>query len=923
MTTSVPPMADLDKVDRDLRFLIQCFREVLIELGETELAERLPWQDGRTDPPAALLPERTAQAYSMAFQMLNMVEENAAAQFRRQQEAEHGMTHESGLWGQNLHRLKNFGLTERQIAAALPQICVEPVLTAHPTEAKRATVLEQHRELYLLLVKRENQMWSPAEQQAIRAEIKLALERLWRTGEIFLEKPDVASELRNVLHYLRNVFPDALPMLDRRLQQAWEDAGFDPALLDDPQGLPRLTFGNWVGGDRDGHPLVGAETTRLALRELRLNALLLLHRRLTSLAARLSLAERLQPPPPALQARIAELGAQLGRRGQAALRRNPEEPWRQFVNLMLARLPLDVTNMETPRLTATDTVYYHRAAELTADLHLLHTTLVAVRAQRLAAADVQPIMRIVQTFGFHSAALDVRQNSRFHDLALAQLMVAAGLDGADFPEWDEERRLELLNRELAAPRPFTRADMPVGAEADAVVSCYRVLMEHIQDYSADGLGALIVSMTRSLSDLLVVYLLAREVGLAFSTPEGLVCRLPVTPLFETIEDLQRSPAILRDFLAHPVTQRSLEYQRAQTGADDRVQQVMIGYSDSNKDGGICASLWSLYRAGEMLTAVGREHGVRIRFFHGRGGTISRGAGPTHRFIRAQPHSALGGDLRMTEQGETIAQKYANLISAVYNVELLLAGVTGATLLHRHNSPAAHLLEPTMDRLATSSRRAYTELLHTDGFMQFFSQATPIDVIEASRIGSRPARRTGRRTLADLRAIPWVFSWSQARFYLSGWYGLGSALEELQRHEPATFAEVCEQNLVWPPLHYIISNAATSIVTADAALMRAYAELVTDPEVRDRVLSVIIAEYERTRRMLEAIYGGPLAERRPRIQRLLDLRQAGLTTLHRQQIELMRVWRDLQQTGERERAEQVLLQLLLTVNAIAGGLRTTG
>jgi phosphoenolpyruvate carboxylase len=403
------------------------------------------------------------------------------------------------------------------------------------------------------------------------------------------------------------------------------------------------------------------------------------------------------------------------------------------------------------------------------------------------------------------------------------------------------------------------------------------------------------------------------------TEDGLVCKLPVVPLFETIDDLHNAPGILEDFLSHPVTEQSLSHLRRHHGLEQPVQQVMVGYSDSNKDGGIFTSLWNLYRAQDALTDIGRNHNVRIRFFHGRGGTISRGAGPTHRFINALPHSSLAGDLRLTEQGETIAQKYANRLNAAYNLELLIAGTTGATCRHQHTQNETHPLEPKMDQLAEKSRQAYENLLSTDGFVTFFRQATPIDAIEASRIGSRPARRTGQQTIADLRAIPWVFSWGQARFYLSGWYGTGTALEWLRNAHPSTFETVKEQNFVWSPLHYILSNAATSLATADPEIMRAYAELVQDSGLRTRIMDQIEAEYDRTRQMLEHIYSGPLAEKRPSVQQALDLRQQGLKTLHRQQIELLRQWRKHSNDGE----DDVLPKLLLTVNAIASGLGATG
>jgi phosphoenolpyruvate carboxylase len=900
------------KIREDLQFVMDCFREVLRDLDEDDLARQLPWgADAPSEPRPD--PQHRAQGYSIAFQLLNMVEENAAVQLRRRAEQDGTLADISGLWHHHLNRLKDQGLTEEQIADTLAEIRVEPVLTAHPTEAKRATVLEHHRRIYLLLVERENTVWAPSERHELREQLKAELERLWRTGEIYLEKPDVASERRNVIHYLRNVFPDALPRLDRRLRVAWDDMGFDASLLDAPDRLPTLSFGNWVGGDRDGHPLVTADVTRDTLVDLRTNALQLLKEKLTALTRQLSLSEFLQSPPQELLTRIETVADTLGAAGRRAVERNPDEPWRQFVNLMIARLPIqDGAPSSGPHT-------YDRPEALRDDLRFLRRQLLAVDADRLARRDLDPVLRLVQTFGFHLAALDIRQNSQFHDRAVAQLLSAAGMDGQDFPDWDESERLVFLNQELSSPRPLTHPEMDLGPEAEAVLNCYRTVSDHIKRHGPEGIGALIISMTRSLSDLLVVYLLARETGLTRQTEDGLVCTLPVVPLFETIDDLHNAPDILEAFLSHPMTKRSLAYLQDRDNRDTPVQQVMVGYSDSNKDGGILSSLWNLYRGQDELAAVGRAHDVRIRFFHGRGGTISRGAGPTHRFINALPHSSLQGDLRLTEQGETIAQKYANRLNAAYNLELLTAGTTGATCRDRHTENEPHDLEAIMGPLAERSRTTYQDLLQTDGFVSFFRQATPIDAIEASRIGSRPTRRTGQQTLADLRAIPWVFSWSQARFYLSGWYGTGTALQWLHDEHPSTFDTVKEQTVVWSPLHYVISNVATSVATADLDIMRAYADLVPDSSLRSRIMTPIEEEYTRTRQMLERIYSGPLSEQRPNVQDFLDLRQQGLKTLHRQQIDLLRTWRD----GPESEDNDVLPTLLLTINAIANGLGTTG
>jgi phosphoenolpyruvate carboxylase len=421
-----------------------------------------------------------------------------------------------------------------------------------------------------------------------------------------------------------------------------------------------------------------------------------------------------------------------------------------------------------------------------------------------------------------------------------------------------------------------------------------------------------------------VYLLAREVGLTTLHEGGLACRLPVVPLFETIEDLERSPQILRAFLRHPVTRRSLELQREAAGrgtgdGEELVQQVVVGYSDSNKDGGILASLWSLYRAEAALSSVGRESGVRIRFLHGRGGTMSRGGGPEHRFVKAIHPSALNGDLRVTEQGEAIEQKFANRLTAVYNLELLLAGTARATLLPE----PPHPLEPTMDWLAARSRETYVRLRRMASFLTFFREATPIDAIEESRIGSRPVRRSGQAALEDLRAIPWVFSWSQARYFLPGWYGVGSALAALEAERPAEFAALAPHLYTWAPLHYVLSNAATCIAAADRGVMRAYASLVEDEACRTEIFEAIVAEFERSSLMLERVYRGALAERRPNIHATLQMRSAPLRLLHDQQIALLREWRHARRSGDVVAANDLLGPLLLTVNAIAAGLGATG
>ena len=911
-----------EKIDRDLRFLIECLGEVLRELGRGELAAQLPWFGPAAETrEAGELPPQLGLVYSIAFQLLNMVEENAAASMRVLREVTEGLTAERGLWGGQLAKLKQSGVAEDAIAEAMAKVRVEPVLTAHPTEAKRLAVLDQHRSLYALLTARERENLTPTERASIRERTKATLERLWRTGDILLEKPTLNDERRNIMNYLREVFPAVLPEIDARLRHAWLATGFDPESLRDNGRLPLIRFGSWVGGDRDGHPGVTAEITAETLERLRANALVVLHRQLTALAEKLSLSSWMQPPPATLVAAREKLAADMGKTAGAILSTNTGEPWRQYVELMTARLPVEIAAHQLAQVREGGGRYQF-AAELAEDLRVLHDSLCMVGAQRLADSDVRPVRRILQVFGFHLAQLDIRQNSVFHAKAFAQLMTAAGIDGSQWEEWSEGERLRFLEKELRSPRPFLHPSASAGTEADTVLRCFRVLAAHIARCGADGIGALIVSMTRRLSDLLIVYVLAREAGLTRQLPEGMVCVLPVVPLFETLGDLEAAPSVLQSFLEEPMTRRSLDFGAWNWGRErlPLTQQVMVGYSDSNKDAGILASQWGLQKAQSRLAQLGRDVGVRIRFFHGRGGTVSRGAGPTNRFLEALPEGSLGGDIRLTEQGETIAQKFGNFATAAYNLELLAAGVTAVSIRHAHSAPGLHPLAPVLERLAAASQRGYRRLIETEGFLAFYRQATPIDALEHSSIGSRPSRRTGQPSLADLRAIPWVFSWSQARFYVPGWFGAGSGLSDLTAGE---LAEIRGHIRTWPFLHYVLTNIESSIASTDPDLMRAYAELVHDPALRERFMTIIMDEWTLTRKLLDELRGSPMAKRRPRMLKTLGLRADALRVLHFQEIHLLRRWRGLRNTGDDAAAERMLPELLLSINAIASGLRTTG
>jgi len=899
------------KIDDAFGFLLGCFGEMLSEVGEDELGHVLRWvgQDP-SEGEGTVARDRELQTLSIAFQLLNLAEEAAAVHARRHNEETAGPLGEPGLWGQNFRRLLDSGMDEDQLLALLKALHVEVVLTAHPTEAKRPVVLKQHRQLFEALLERELGGGGPRAMTALRSKIKLQLERLWRTGELHLHKPGVLNELAHALDFFRYIFPAALPRLDEQLREAWQAAGLSPVRLTSAENLPRLSFGNWVGGDRDGHPLVTAEITRETLLRLRQNAIDVLREHLEKLREALSLSDLFQSPPAEFRQEIEAVAASLGEVGAVVLRTSPREPWRQWVGLMLARLPLAETNSPAA---------YSAPEMLRDDLRKLRASLDAIGAARLAEADISPIERVLDAYGFHTARLDLRQNSTFHRHALIELYAAAGIDLSPYEDWPEARRRGFLDDELRALRPIVPRGAPLGVHAQAVIDLFNVLANHIAQFGREGIGPYIVSMTQDLSDLLVVYIFAREVGLLYQTPLGPAANLHVVPLFETTDDLERAPRIMRGFFGHPLVRASLAGERR----PEPTQMVMVGYSDSTKGAGLFTSHWRLHEAQRALTTVAEECGACIWFFHGRGGTISRGAGPTHRFLEALPLGTLDGHFRLTEQGETIGQKYGNLPTAVYNLELLIAGTGAAAARHRSATPVDPLGDEVAAIWSALAEEAYCNLIGEEGLLSFWSEATPIDAIEESLIGSRPTRRTGRRTIEDLRAIPWVFSWIQARYYLTGWFGLGTAIETWRGSNPEQFERLCGNLGAFPFLRYVLTNAETGLASASLAHMHDYAALVGDVAVRERCLGLIEAEFRRTDTLINALFGAPRAQRRPRMMKTLQLRDAGLRRLHHTQIALLREWRGRRAAGDDARAAEMMPALLLSINAIASGQRVTG
>lgn len=857
--------------------LVDALIELLRSIDENSAADLIAKGFGADVPHAQLSPAQV-QAVSYYFQLLNLAEEHAANHMRRIREGHLGAAAEAGHWANYFQRLKEIGISPDAVREKLSSVEVEAVFTKHPTEAKRWSVLRIHRGIIEVLEQIETCV-TPFERSETRKQLSVLIERLWFTGELFSQKPGIDDELSNLLYYLSQVLPETQPILDSNLgfawQQSWPDA--EPLRVSEK---PLLHFGSWVGGDRDGHPLVTSTTTRHTLKVLRQSALRVVREHLSGLARKLAFTISQTPAPDALHQRLADDDA--------------DEPWRCYARMLAAQLD------ERP------------VVDTRTDLEELGIWLREAGAKHVAEAEVEPLVRLMDSIGLHLARIDIRQNSTYYENALIQhLEVGNPRVAQQYADGDEATRIQILNAELANPRPLVHDATILPTEATEVRRTLQVVAEQIQEYGTDSIGALVVSMTRELSDLLTVYVLCKEVGLAKGDEEGLSCVLPVVPLFETFEDLERAPGITDEFLSHPVVQRSLrKYER-------RKVMVMLGYSDSNKDTGILASQWALLRAQQELVSIGEKYEVDVQFFHGRGGTVGRGAGPTHRFLEALPSGALRGGLRLTEQGEVIGQKYNTIKTATANLEYLLAGTTGARLLSAHRKDEPSRLNEAMERLSTYSQDRYKALLNADGFMQFYRQVTPIDAIEQSRIGSRPSRRTGQSSLEDLRAIPWVFSWNQSRFYLPGWYGVGSALAQLESDEPELYAYICEECQSTPYLRYVFYNIESSFNSADPKWMSAYFELVEDETLRAQFRETIESEYTLTATQLTQLFG-KLETRRPRFWKTLKARDAHLQGLHAEQVRLLRELR----TADAPDSATVE-SLLLVINAIASGLRTTG
>jgi phosphoenolpyruvate carboxylase len=860
--------------------------------GDPAAAGRLAGEVAALAPAAA---RAVASAFAVYFDLVNLAEEAHRIRALRERERARHPAPIGESVGEAIARLRADGVPAERMAALLADLRVELVLTAHPTEAKRRTVLSKLQRVAEGLRRLYDPDLLPREQAAVVRDLRAEITALWLTERARTARPTVTDEVRTGLYFVDAVFWDALPRLADELEAALRD--HYPGLAA-PGGW--LTLASWIGGDRDGNPSVVAAVTAEALRLHRGLAVERHRRALHDLARRLSVSGRRVPPPPALTAWL-EARRPLPPHVAYLEQRYGGEPYRLALSLLAA--DLDAASQEDVPARLADErpdPAPVTAAEVSAVLDLVARALPpALAGDRLRTARTQ-----LATFGLHAARLDIREDAGRLRADLGAMLRALGREAAVEPRDDPDRATVLLR--LLAEAPPDRAALTAAAAAAEGAAetwrLFRLLARARAVFGPEPLGPFIVSMTKGVADVLGVLLLARWAGCA----EG----LSIVPLFETLEDLDAAPHVLTELFALPAYRAHL----AGCGGE---QMIMIGYSDSNKDGGYLAANWALYRAQASLAAVCRAYGVTLTIFHGRGGSVARGGGPAGRAIRAQPPGTVRGRFRLTEQGETIASRYADRDLAHRHLEQIVSAV----LLASAEAPGGgHPAEwrALMDTMAGAARAAYLALVETEGFLDYWRAATPIDEIGRLRMGSRPpARRGGPPTRQDIRAIPWVFSWMQSRFNLPGWYGLGSALTTVAA------GPLREMYGGWPFFRALLDNAEMSLLKADLGIARLYSDLVPSRALAAPIFSAIEEEYARTRDAIRAVTGHTeLMDGDPVIQRSVHLRNPYVDPLNYVQVEMLRRLRAL---PDPEGAEAAACRevVVLTINGIAAGLRNTG
>ena len=834
-----------------------------------------------------------AAAFAVYFDLINLAEDNHRVQLLRQRENDTypKPIHES--IGEAMALLKEQKVTRKQMAALLKELFIELVLTAHPTEARRRTVLSKtERITQLLSLLNQNSLSTRERDESVRA-LQAEISALWLTDRARAEKLTVTDEVRTGLYYIDAYLWNAVPRLYDDLVKAVE--AYYPGLK-----VPHtwLKFASWIGGDRDGNPFVTSEVTAETLRLHRGLAVENHRRTFQELGRRLSVSSNRIPPPPALVEWI-EKRRPLPEHVAYIEQRYATEPYRLILSLLANDLAEASRDDMKKHLLGQ---YPHRAhvdaKRLLEPLELIASAL----PTKLAHDEIETALQKVRVFGLHVARLDVREESGRLNAALSEILRALNIE-SDFENLPFGERTELLTRLLNEPAPNLSNHPGVTATTAETWSLFQLIGRTTEIYGNELLGPFVISMTHAAADVLTVLLLAKWAG----------CKMipQIVPLFESIEDLEAAAGILESLFVSDVY-------RAHLKSHNDKQIVMIGYSDSNKDGGYLMANWYLYQAQEQITGIAQKHGIKLTIFHGRGGTIARGGGPANRAIRSQPPGSINGRFRLTEQGEIIASRYANPELAHRHLEQIASAVILASAPQKEE-PIPAKWRTAMEEMSKVALQAYRELVYeTPGFIEFWEATTPLDEIKRLQIGSRPAARAKLGAVNQIRAIPWVFSWMQSRFNLPGWYSLGTGLASL--NDLPLLQEMYDQ---WAFFRTLLNNSEMSLLKADMDISALYVSLVPDKKLADEIFGNILAEYERTRETVLAISRhNSLLEAEPVTQQAIQLRNPYVDPLNYIQVETLRRLRSLSDQ-EGEEAKSLREVMALTINGIAAGLRNTG
>jgi phosphoenolpyruvate carboxylase len=886
--------------DRELRRDIRRVTSILGEtLARTEgdallaLVEqvRAHAKEGRLDQ----LPDfdvatitRLVRAFTAYFHLANITE-----QVHRGRALTRARDEDGGWIEQAVTRIAAADVPAGELEQLLQQVAVRPVFTAHPTEVARRSTIDKLRRVAALLEEPDGERRTRRLQEAV--------ELLWLTDEIRIEPPEPTDEARNVVYYLEGLSGGALPDVLEELRDRLATLGV--AL---PPDVRPLRFGTWVGGDRDGNPHVTPSTTREVLTLQAVHGIRLLRALVDRLRRELSVSDHVSSVSDELAARTGALLPGLPEVEPRYRRLNAEEPYRLYLTCVHVRLGLterrivDGGRHVAGRDYADDT-------ELLEDLLLLHRSVLAHQGQVVASGEVERLVRTVAATGLTLATLDVREHSAKHHEAVGQLLDRLGELGTPYAELDRHARLKVLSEELAGRRPLARSPLPLDGGATVTAETFRAIRWALDSLGPRSVESYIISMTHDADDVLAAVVLAREAGLV-DLPSG-VARIGFVPLLETVEELEQTEFILDALLADPAYREIVRLR-------GDLQELMLGYSDSNKAGGITTSQWQIQRAQRRARDVARRYGVRLRFFHGRGGSVGRGGGPTYDAIMALPSGTVDGEVKITEQGEVISDKYALPALARQNLELALAATVEASVLHRtdrRTSDQGRRWDATMDRVSEAAHARYRGLVEESGLAEYFLTSTPVDLLGALHIGSRPARRPDSGAgLADLRAIPWVFGWTQSRQIVPGWFGVGSGLAAVADELDG----LREMYAEWPFFRTFLGNVSMTLVKTDLDIAERYVALA--PEHLRPLLDEIRAEFDLTVERLLAVTGDrALLDDEPTLRTTLEIRENYLEPLHHLQIELLGRYRRGENDPALERA------LLLTINGIAAGMRNTG